>query len=207
MSNQYLFFKILVYFSPLILMCLMMGNAIMSGSPIVFLIYLSAVYLSGAIRTIIYYLGEMTSNSKEQPIDNCTTIMNNYLYTPIKKYNYSGNLSTFLFAFTIFYMFFPAGSFNLISSAQLTMFIILIVYFVYDLIMRGVIRSMMPDCTTSINMVSSVFKILFECLLGGLFGFLSSTAIQSIGLGNYLYFSSNKNNPTKKVFRCGKISK
>ncbi len=188
-------------------MCLMLGNAIMSGSPIVFLIYLSSVYLSGAIRTIIYYLGEMTNNSKEQHIDNCTTIMNNYLYTPIKKYNYSGNLSTFLFAFTIFYMFFPAGSFNLISNAQLTMFIILIIYFVYDLIMRGVIRSMMPGCTTSINITSSFFKILFECLLGGLFGFLSSTAIQSIGLGNYLYFSSNKNNPTKKVFRCGKISK
>lgn len=207
MSNQYLFFKILVYFSPLILMCLMLGNAIMSGSPIVFLIYLSAVYLSGAIRTIIYYLGEMTSNNKEQPIDNCTTLMNNYLYTPIKKYKYSGNLSTFLFAFTIFYMFFPAGSFNMISSAQLTMFIILIVYFVYDLIMRGVIMSMMPNCNANISILSSFFKILFECLLGGLFGFLSSTAIQSIGLGNYLYFSSNKNNPTKKVFRCGKITK
>jgi hypothetical protein len=205
MSAQY-FFKILVYFSPLILMCLMLGNAIMSGSPVVFLIYLSALYLSGLIRFIIYYLGEMSTKNKPEQMDHCRESMSKYIYTPLRSYSYSNNLSTFVFVFTIFYMFFPSGSFNLSSSAQLTMFIFLIIYLVYDLVMRSIIMSMMPGCP-SVSWTSATFKIVLEGLLGGLFGFLTSTGIQSIGLGNYLYFSSNKNNPTKKVFRCGKISK
>ena len=203
MSDPILFFKILVYMCPVILMTLMFGNAIMSGTPIVFLLYLGMLYLSSAMRFLIYYLGKISSKN-DNTVSDCPA-MEKYLYTPISDFQFKENLSTFLFAFTIFYVFFPSGSFYLNTQSQLSLFIILIIYCVYDIIMRGVMRTFLPNCNT--KWVVQSFKLLVEMVLGALLGFMSSTAIKYLGMGNYLYFSSNKNNPTKKVFRCGKISK
>lgn len=206
MNDPMIFFKLLVYMSPVILMFIMLGNAVMSGTPIVFLIYLGFLYLSVALRMAIYYLGTSVTKSTSSSSSNVTECpMDNYLYTPIASYKYRANLSTFLFAFTIFYMFFPSGQFYLNSSSQLSMFLILIIYCVYDIVMRSIMSANFPACNESTRI--KIFKSLSEMVMGSALGFLSSTSVVGLGMGNYLYYSKNKNTPTKKVFRCGTIKK
>lgn len=190
-ANPVMLFRIIFYFSPLILMWFMFGSAVMSGTPFVFIIYFLLLFLSLLFRHLIWML------FGSAPVSRC----GNEVYLPFIFGNYKEFMSTFVFAFSILYIFGPYFNWKQASASSVFMFVILVVYAVYDLTVRAVVSQCM-----SINS-ATIGAVFGNIVMGGALGGASQALLSQLGLSKYMYYSTAVNRPTKKVFRCGKIKK
>lgn len=189
MYDPFVLFSILMFFSPLLLMSFMLGSAIMSGTPFVFLFYFLCLFITLIFRHLIFMLFGVT------PTTNC----DNTIFLPFIFGSYKNFMSTFIFAFSIFYIFSPYFRWKQTNETTIFMFVFLIVYATYDLVVRAYYTSCMP-------MGWSTFFMAFgNIFLGGMLGWGANSMMSQLGLSNYLYYSNSATRPTKKVFKCGKI--
>ncbi len=115
---------------------------------------------------------------------------------------YNEFVTTFMFAFTITYVFGPFFYWKQATESSVYMFIGLIIYAVYDLVVRLYFTKCIDQYTWGI-----MWLIVKNILAGGALGAGSQGVMKYLGLSNYLYYSSNVNRPTKKVFKCAKVKK
>jgi hypothetical protein len=190
-SGAGMILRVIFYFSPLMLMCFMMGSAIMSGTPFVFLFYFLALFLALLFRHLIWMLFGST------PVSRC----GNEVYLPFVFSNYKEFMSTFVFVFSIVYVFGPYFNWKQASESSIFMFVLLIVYAVYDMSVRTIVSKCM-----SINR-ATVGSVFGNALMGGALGAAAQAIMMQLGLSKFMYYSNSANRPTKKVFRCGKVKK
>jgi hypothetical protein len=186
-TSPVMLFSILFYFSPLLLMFFMLGSGIMAGTPFVFLFYLLIVFLVLMFRHLLWWMFKAADQCKET------------VYLPFIFHNYKDFMSTFLFFFTIVYVFGPFFNWKQANESSAIMFVFLIFYAIYDLVMR-IYFTKCPTLTRS-----NIFAGFGNIVLGGFFGGLAQWGMSSLGLSKYLYYSNSVNRPTKKIFKCGKI--
>ena len=188
--DYFIFFKVLLFFSPIILLVFMFGAALMSGSPFVFMLYVLFVFGSLMLRYLLLMMIKMPSQ-----IGPCKS----NIYFPFVFNGYKEFMSTFLFAFTIAYIFGPAFGWKSASENSIMMFVFLIMYAVYDLVVRFVLLPCIKiDRTVILSIIGNI-------VIGMGMGLLSQFSIQQMKLSGYLYYGHNVNRPTKKIFKCGKI--
>ncbi len=168
----------------------MLGSAIMAGTPLVFLFYFLFVLLAWGFRHLIWM---MATPDGTKPATRCGQTV----YLPGK---YNEFVTTFMFAFTIMYVFGPFFYWRQATESSVYMFIGLIIYAVYDLVARLYFTQCMDQYTWG-----NVGLIAKNVLLGGILGAISEGTMKYLGLSKYLYYSSNVNRPTKKVLKCAKI--
>jgi hypothetical protein len=185
----FMFFRLLFYFSPWLMMFFMWGSALMSGTPFVFLFYFLFLFLALLFRHLLWWMFRMTSNVE----------CGKTVYFPFIFGNYKDYMSTFLFAFTIFYVFGPFFNWKQSGDTSILMCVFLIFYATYDLFMRA----FLTDCRVYNRAI--LMTILGNIFIGGLLGSATQGLMNQMGLSKYMYYTSNVNRPTKKVFRCGKI--
>jgi hypothetical protein len=190
--DGFMIFRILLLFSQFMLMFFMIGSATMSGTPLVFLVYFVLLFLSLLLRHFIFWIFNAT------PVSSC----GNSVYIPFIFGNYKEFMSTFVFVFTICYIFGPYFSWKQANESSIFILLLLIIYTAFDFVVRASLTGCMKGM--SINM-KSVSTILGNIFLGGFLGGASQMLIVQLGLPKYLYYSNNVNRPTKKVFKCGKI--
>lgn len=176
--------------SPILLMTYMFGAAVMSGTLFVFLFYMLFVLLAWGFRHVLWMLVKTT------PATSCGKSV--FLTGPYNEF-----ITTCMFSFTIMYVFGPFFNWKQATESSVYMFIGLIIYAVYDL----VVRLLRTNCMTGQYTWASGWLIGKNVLVGGMLGAASQGVMKSLGLSNYLYYSNNVNRPTKKVFKCGKIKK
>jgi hypothetical protein len=190
--DSFMLFRILLLFSPLFLMFFMLGSAIMSGTPFVFLLYFLLLFLALLCRHFVLWI--LNANT----ISSC----GNSVYIPFIFGNYKEFMSTFVFVFTICYIFGPFFIWKQANVSSVFILLFLIVYMSYDFVVRASLTSCMKGM--SINM-ESIFTILGNIVLGGFLGGFSQWVIYNLGLSKYLYYSNSVNRPTKNVLKCGKM--
>lgn len=171
-------------------MFFMCGSAIMSGTPFVFLLYFLLLFLALLFRYLILFL------FKAPPIGNCGDMV----YLPFIFGDHKEFISTFIFLFTLGYIFGPYFNWKSATESSVFMFVFLIVYAVYDYTMRA-----FTGCMSSASVLNRYLTVVGNIILGGGLGSLAQFGIVKLGIPKYLYYSSTVNRPTKKVFRCGKI--
>jgi hypothetical protein len=162
----------------------------MAGTPLVFLFYFFFVLVAWGFRHVLWM---MVKTEVINPATKC----GKSVFLPGK---YNEFITTFMFAFTITYVFGPFFSWKQANESSVYMFIGLIIFAVYDLVGRLYLTKCMDQYTWG-----NLWIILKNVLLGGMLGAASEWGMKSLGLSKYLYYSSNVNRPTKKVFKCGKI--
>jgi hypothetical protein len=190
MNDPLVVAKIFFLFSPLFLMTYMLGSAIMAGTPLVFLFYFFFVLVAWGFRHLLWMI-------VKTDILNPATKCGKSVFLPGK---YNEFVTTFMFAFTIAYVFGPLFSWYQATESSVYMFIGLIIYAVYDLVFRIYLTKCMDQYTWG-----NMWLIGKNVLFGGILGAASQAAMKHLGLSKYLYYSSNANRPTKKVFKCGKV--
>lgn len=189
-SDPFTLFKVLLFFSPIILLVFMFGSAVMSGTPFVFLLYMLFVFGSLVIRHLFLMMVNMPST-----IGKCKS----NVYFPFVFSGYKEFMSTFIFAFTIAYVFGPSFGWKSASENSIMMFVLLIMYAIYDLILRFILLPCIKiDSTVILSITGNI-------IFGIGMGLLSQFSLQQLNLSGYLYYGQNVNRPTKKVFKCGKI--
>ena len=196
--NSNITFRLLLLFSPLILMSFMIGAATMSGTPFVFLLYFFLLILALLVRHLswlVFGVPIISTCGKSVYIPNYFT------------YHYKEFMTTFIFMFTISYIFGPYFNWKYATVSSLFMLIFFIIYAIFDF----VIRIQFTKCIEWNNPPDAKFKkimtILGNVIFGGALGALSQMSVHKLGLSKYLYYSSDVNRPTKKVFRCGKMKR
>jgi hypothetical protein len=189
-NDPWIVAKIFFCFSPLFLMTYMLGSAIMAGTLVVYLFYFFFVLVAWGFRQLVWM---MVKTEVTNPATRC----GKSVFLPG---NYNEFVTTFMFAFTIAYVFGPFFYWKQATESSVYMFIGLIIYAVYDLVVRLYFTKCMDQYTWG-NMWLIGKNVLFGAILGA----GSQWAMKSLGLSNYLYYSSNANRPTKKVLKCGKI--
>jgi hypothetical protein len=172
-------------------MVFMVGSAIMSGSPFVFLFYFLLLFLSLIFRHLLWMAFKST------PVTTCKESV----YIPFVFGDYKEFMTTFIFIFTIFYVFGPFFSWKNANETSVFMFVFLIAYGIYDLV------SILYFSKCVAQGSSTAIPVLGNIIVGGLLGLFSQFLMKSFGLNKYMYYSNNVNRPTKKIFRCGKIKK
>lgn len=190
-SDPFLLFKIILFFSPIILMSFMIGSAIMSGTPFVFLFYFLLLFTALIFRHLFWML------FNPSPVTKC----NNSAYLPFVFGDYKEFMTTFIFAFTIIYVFGPYFNWKTANENAVFMFVFFIAYGIYDLIFRLFFSQCVQD------VYSTIIPVLGNILVGGFFGLVAEWLMDYFGLTKYMYYSNNANRPTKKIFRCGKVNK
>lgn len=188
-SDPFLLFKVILFFSPIMLMVFMLGSAIMSGTPFVFLFYFLLLFFALIFRHLLWML------FKSSPVTTCK----NSAYIPFMFGDYREFMTTFIFVFTVVYVFGPYFNWNKANETSVFMFVFLISYAVYDL----VFRLYFSQCVTQVS--STVMPVLGNILVGGLLGWLAEWIMVNFGLTKYMYYNNIANRPTKKVFKCGKV--
>lgn len=171
-------------------MTYMLGSAIMAGTPVVFLFYFFFVLVAWGFRQLIWMMFQTN-------VLNPATKCGKSVFLPGK---YNEFVTTFLFAFTIAYVFGPFFSWKQATESSVYMFMGLIIYAVYDLVIRLYFTQCMEQYTWG-----NMWMIGKNVLFGGILGTLGQGAMEYLGLSKYLYYSNNANRPTKKVLKCGKV--
>lgn len=190
-STLMTFGHVIFYFSPLLLMCFMFGSAIMSGTPFVFLFYFLALFLALLFRHLIWMLFGST------PLSSC----GNEVYLPFIFGNYKEFMSTFVFVFSIIYIFGPYFNWKQTRESSIFMFVFLIVYTMYDISVRAYVSR----CMTMNRATAGA--VLGNAFMGASLGAATQAIMVQLGLSKFMYYGNNTNRPTKKVFRCGKVKK
>jgi hypothetical protein len=189
-NDPWIVAKIFFVFSPLFLMTYMLGSAIMSGTPFVFLFYFLFVLVAWGFRQLIWM---MAKTDVLKPATQC----GKSVFLPGK---YNEFVTTFMFSFTILYVFGPFFGWKQATESSVYMFIGLILYAIYDLFVRLYFTKCIPEYSWS-----NIWMIGKNVLFGGILGSISQATMKYFGLSKYLYYSNSVNRPTKKIFKCAKF--
>lgn len=223
------FFASLCFASPIIVVLIMFGAALMQNNIPMFLLYYTLISFWVAVRWGLFKLSTFWYYNRYSPETEITQCENlDYLLTPFffgsgRNENEVSNqlnqimnldessqqrltLNLFTFFFTMTYVLMPSWFAKKINSSSLSFFIFFIIYLVYDVICR--IFFVNPGCGISNYYL---FRILVELILGVGFGSLSLLFVQRTGLKNMLYFQDGISTLAppqrkRKVYKCGKIN-
>jgi hypothetical protein len=191
-SDSFMIFRIILLFSPLIFMFFMLGSGNMTGTPLVFLLYFFVLFLALLFRHFVFWVLNTT------PVSYC----GDSAYLPFIFGNYREFMSTFIFVFTICYVFGPYFNWKQANESSVFMLLMLIIYTAFDFVFRASLTGCMRGMSINMKSVSIIFG---NIIFGGFLGGFSQWIIVKFGLSKYLYYSTSVNRPTKKIFKCGKI--
>jgi hypothetical protein len=178
---------VFVFYSPLIISAIVtsLSFPFQNGKGFIYLAYL---LVSSSIRSFFYEFSGLDIGTGKQPGDICDSVQNS-------KYGNS-TYSSFVFAFTIFYLSIPMFVNNTINYAVL---IGLIAYSMIDLLMRQY-----KNCYKYNN----VGELFFNVLAGSILAICSVSIMYMIEAPSQLFFnelSSTKeicSQPTEQTFKC-----